>query len=185
MRLDRLTADLGDGINLRPVEDGDVLELFALVDANRAYLREWMPWLDGTQREDDTRAWAAVESEKASAGRGVQFVIVEHGRLAGVVGFHEIGWDHGQVELGYWLAEDRQGRGLMTRSVRTLVGMAFENLGLNRVGIRVATGNTRSRAIPERLGFRHEGVVRQGERLYDRYVDLDVYSLLVSEWSGR
>lgn len=185
MRLDRFSADLAEGGRLRAVEDADVPELFALVEANRAYLRAWMPWLDGTRHEEDLRVWANGEREKAEAGRSVQFVVVEDGSLAGVAGFHEIDWAHRQVDIGYWLAEDRQGRGLMTRAVRALVDLAFDELGLNRITIRVATENVRSRAIPERLGFRHEGVLREAERLYDRYVDLDAYALLASEWQGQ
>jgi ribosomal-protein-serine acetyltransferase len=185
VRLDGLFAHLGPDALLRPVEDGDVPELFRLVEANRDHLRAWLPWLDSTRAEADLRAWADAEREKAAAGRSVQFAVVAEGRIAGVIGFHEIDWAHGQVELGYWLAEDRQGRGLMTRAAAELVRMAFEELGLNRVGIRTATGNARSRAIPERLGFRHEGVIREGERLYERFVDLDVYGLLASEWRIR
>jgi ribosomal-protein-serine acetyltransferase len=182
VRLDGLSADLGGGARMRPVEDADVAELFRLVDRNRAHLRAWLPWLDATRTESDLRAWATAERAKAEAGRSVQFVIVDDGRLAGIVGYHEIDREHGQVDLGYWLAEERQGRGLVTRAVAELVRIAFEELGLNRVGIKTATGNVRSRAIPERLGFRHEGVIREGERLYDRFVDLDAFALLASEW---
>ncbi len=182
MRLDAFSAELGGEVRLRPVEDEDVGELFRLVDANRTYLREWMPWLDGTQTEDDLRSWANTERANAAAGKSAQFVIVEGEQIAGVAGFHEIDWQHSQVELGYWLAEGRQSHGLATRAAGALVRIAFEELGLNRVGIKTATGNARSRAIPERLGFRHEGVERAGERLYDRFVDLDVFSLLAAEW---
>jgi ribosomal-protein-serine acetyltransferase len=185
MKPDALRADLGGGVSLRPIEDGDVAELFRLVDRNRAHLRQWMPWLDATQSEDDLRRWASDERRKAADGRSAQFVVLDGDEIAGVAGYHEIDWQHGQVELGYWLAADRQGKGLMTRAARELVRFAFEELGLNRVGIKTATGNARSRAIPERLGFRHEGVIRESERLYDRFVDLDVHGLLASEWRAR
>jgi ribosomal-protein-serine acetyltransferase len=185
VRLDELTADLGGGALIRSLAVADVPELFALVEANRAYLRAWMPWLDVTLSEDDLRAWATVEHEKAAAGHSAQFVMVDGGEIAGVIGFHEFDVPHGQVDLGYWVAEARQGRGLVTRAAEVLIGLAFEQLGLNRIGIKTATGNTRSRAIPERLGFQHEGVLREAERLYDRFVDLDSYALLAAEWRAR
>ena len=70
----------------------------------------------------------------------------------------------------------------MTEACRELVDYGFSPLGLHRVEIRCAIGNQRSRAIPERLGFVNEGIARQGEWLYDRYVDLVVYSMLAPDW---
>ncbi len=70
----------------------------------------------------------------------------------------------------------------MTEACRAMVNHAFRELGLNRVGIACATENHRSRAIPERLGFRQEGVQRQAEWLYDRFVDRALYAMLASEW---
>ena len=69
----------------------------------------------------------------------------------------------------------------MTRACRALVAHAFDTLRLQRVEIRVATGNRRSRAIPERLGFREEGILRQVEWLYNHYVDHVVYGRLASD----
>ena len=62
---------------------------------------------------------------------------------------------------------------------------AFGELGLNRVSIACATENKKSCAVPERLGFRREGVVRQAERHYDHFVDHAVYATLASEWRKR
>jgi ribosomal-protein-serine acetyltransferase len=185
VRPDALAADLGGGAAIRPLEDADAPELFALVDANRLYLRAWLPWLDGTRSEEDVAEFVADSRRRAADGLGVQFAILESGQIAGVIGFHEIDRVHAQVGIGYWVAENRQGRGLVTRAVQALCGMAFDELGLNRVEIKAATDNARSRAIPERLGFRHEGVLREGERLYDRFVDLEVYALLASEWRSH
>jgi ribosomal-protein-serine acetyltransferase len=72
----------------------------------------------------------------------------------------------------------------MTAAVRALIGHAFGVWGLHRIEIAAAVENARSRAIPERLGFREEGVRRDGERHGERYLDLVVYSLLDSEWAG-
>ena len=103
-----------------------------------------------------------------------------------MAGFHGVSWVHRSTELGYWLAESAQGRGTMTRAVSTLVDHAFSTWRLNRVAIRAAVDNRRSRAIPERLGFRREGVLRQVERVGGRFVDHVVYAILAEEWSrGR
>ena len=71
----------------------------------------------------------------------------------------------------------------MTLSVKALVEVGFRDYGLNRIEIACATGNARSRAIPERLKFKLEGVLREHEYLYGRYVDHAIYSMLASERS--
>ena len=73
----------------------------------------------------------------------------------------------------------------MTAAVSALVRYGFYTLKLNRVEIRAGIRNRRSRAIPERLGFRHEGTLRQAERLADRHVDHAVYGMLAGEWRRR
>jgi ribosomal-protein-serine acetyltransferase len=113
---------------------------------------------------------------------GLQAGIWHKGRLAGVVGCHSIDWQNRSTTLGYWLGEGFQGKGIMTEACRAMVNHAFRELGLNRVGIACATENHRSRAIPERLGFRQEGVQRQAEWLYDCFVDRALYAMLASEW---
>jgi ribosomal-protein-serine acetyltransferase len=70
----------------------------------------------------------------------------------------------------------------MTKGCQALISYAFNDLELNRIEIRCATGNRKSCAIPERLGFVKEGVVRQAEWLYDHFVDHIIYGMLASEW---
>jgi len=89
------------------------------------------------------------------------------------------------IRLGYWLAEAYQGRGFMSASCQVLVDHAFAALNLNRLAIACATGNTRSRAIPQRLGFAHEGTIRDAEWLYDHYIDHEIYSQLQREWQAQ
>jgi len=87
------------------------------------------------------------------------------------------------VEIGYWLAKEFEGKGLMTKSCKVLVDYAFHESKLKRVQIRCATGNVKSCRIPERLGFRKEGLVLQAEYLYGRFVDLVVYGMTDIQWS--
>ena len=90
----------------------------------------------------------------------------------------------GEPGIGYWLAETHQGRGLVTTACRALVDHAFSAWTLNRVEVRAAVDNLRSRAVPERLGFTLEGTIRQAEWVNDRYVDHAVYGMLAADW-GR
>ena len=98
--------------------------------------------------------------------------------MIGAAGFAGIDWVARATSVGYWLSEEHQGRGLMTRAVKALVDHAFGELELHRVEIQAAADNLRSRAIPERLGFQEEGTLREAERVGGRYHDLVVYGLL-------
>jgi ribosomal-protein-serine acetyltransferase len=159
-------------------------EVFALVDANRAHLRAWLPWVDATRSAEDTRANARSCLETLLAGTAYEATIVERGVARGRAGLRVDPADR-RGEIGYWVAADAQGRGLVTRSVRALTLAGFDVLGLNKVEIHCAPDNVRSRAVAQRLGFVEEGTVRQAEWLSDHYVDHVVYGLLASERADR
>jgi ribosomal-protein-serine acetyltransferase len=169
---------------LRLLEERHAEELFALVDRNRAYLRQWLPWLDGTKAPPDSRAFIQSTLDQFAKNAGFIAGIWYQGGLAGVVGFHGIDWANRRTSLGYWCSAERQGLGLVTRSCRALVAHAFREWKLNRVEIACATENTRSRAIPTRLGFTAEGTSRDAEWLYDHFVDHVQYAMLARDWEG-
>ncbi|MBI3737263.1 GNAT family N-acetyltransferase [Candidatus Sumerlaeota bacterium] len=170
---------------VRMLEERDAGEMFALTDANRAHLRQWLPWLDTTVSVEDTRRFIQGGIEQNAANLGFQAGIRVSGVMAGQIGFHKIDWANHRVMLGYWLGREYTGRGLITRAAAILSDYAFGHYGLNRVEIHCATENSRSRAIPERIGFTFEGILRQGEWLYDHYVDLAVYAMLAAEWKSK
>lgn len=166
------------------LEEHHAHELHALTDANHARLREWLPWLDGALSPDDSRAFIRASLERFARGNGFDAGIRWRGRLVGTVGFHEVNRRDLATSLGYWIGAEAEGRGLVTDAARALLDVAFREWGLHRVEVRCAEGNARSRAVPERLGFAREGVIRDGERLYGRFVSLVVYGLLSHEWEG-
>ena len=170
--------------SLRVLHEDDASELFELTDDNRAYLRRWLPWLDVVTREADTRAYLRATMKQRKEGRGPVFGIHHESRLAGVIGFLPLVRVNRFGEIGYWLAANKQGRGIMTECCRFVVRYGFLTLDLNRVQIAAATENRQSRAIPERLGFKLEGVLRARENLYGTFVDHAVYSLLRSEFDA-
>jgi ribosomal-protein-serine acetyltransferase len=167
--------------DLRPLEEWDAGELYRLIEANRAYLAPWLPWAAEQTHERTLEYIRAVRRQEA-AHDGFQRAIASEGRIVGVAGFHAVNWQHRSTTIGYWLDEGHQGRGLMTSAVRALVDHAFGAWGLHRVEIQAAIGNRPSRAIPERLGFREEGVRREAELIGDRYNDLAAYAILAPEW---
>jgi ribosomal-protein-serine acetyltransferase len=171
---------LSDGTYLRPLEESDAEELHALIEVNRAYLARWLPWAS-RQTPADTEEFIQRARKQQAANDGFQAAIVCDERIAGVVGYHSVDWDHRRTSIGYWLSEDQQGKGTMTAAVRALTDHALRDLELNRVEIRAAVDNRGSRAIAERLGFHREGTLRESERVGGRYLDTVVYATLAGD----
>lgn len=170
---------------MRLLRDSDAAELYELVQRDRARLSQWLAWAAGQTQEQTLRFIRSTHRQLAK-NDGFTMALLAHDRIVGVAGFHAIDWPNRAASLGYWLSEDEQGRGTMTDAVRALTRHAFTQWNLNRVEIRADVENARSRAIPERLGFQQEGVLRQAYRVSDDHFSDDaVYSLLASEWRER
>ncbi len=174
--------DLGDGLSLRALDDADAEELFTLIETNRAYLAAWMPFVGQTRGVADSLAFVRAARRQYEDNRGMQLALLQGKQIIGVAGFHAIDWTRKSTSIGYWLAADRQGAGTMTAAVCALLDHAFDGWLLNRVEIRAGVLNTRSRAIPQRLGFREEGVLRSAERIGTRVIDHAVYVMTAREW---
>jgi ribosomal-protein-serine acetyltransferase len=162
---------------------------FAVVDANREHLRPWMIWLDGTKTVQDSLAFIHKNLEDVAAERDMALALRYRGAFVGTIGAHSKKHNTKSCEIGYWIAQDIQGRGLMTRAVKAFIHLLFNDYGFQRLTIRCAPENQRSRAIPERLGFTQEGTLRRVALIPGktpnnppRLTDLVMYSLLDDEY---
>ena len=171
-----------DGVDLKLLEERHAEAAFAVVDRNRAYLREWLPWVDPTTSPEDTRAFIKTTLQQFANNEGFAAGIWCDGEYIGTIGFHKVDWLNRKVELGYWLAEAFQGRGIITDACRAMIDYAFDEWKLNRVEIHCAPANTKSCAIPRRLGFQLEGTLREGQLLNGKGVDTCVFGMLAREW---
>lgn len=178
-----LTIKINDQLKLQLLKQSDAESLFFLINENRQHLRKHLGWLDNNTNIADTRKFIRDELKKFAKHESLQCGIWYKNKLAGVIGYHKIDWINKNTSIGYWLGDSFQGKGLVTSACKALVGHAFNKLGLNRVEIRCAVGNKRSKTIPESLGFQQEGILRQAEWLYDHFEDLVVYSIIVCEWN--
>src|SRR5215469_16706003 len=177
-----LIIKIDDESELRTYIEEHAEEVFAVVDRNREYLREWLPWVDSTISVENIMEFIRRGLVQQANDDGFQAGIWFHGRLAGDIGYHYIDRLNRKTEIGYWLDASLQGKGLMTRACKVMISHAFHEYRLNRVEIHCASGNTRSRANPERLGFMQEGILREASWLYDHFVDSVVYGMLAREW---
>jgi len=169
----RVTED----VSLQVVSGEYAPELFHLTNKNRSYLRQWLPWLDSINGIEDSSRFIQHNERLHKQGKGIQFFIFYHNQLAGVAGFHNRDSLYRKADIGYWLDEELNGKGIMTNCVIALLKFGFSDLNLRKIGIRCAIENRKSRNIPERLGFELIATRKQCEWLYDHYVDHAIYSL--------
>jgi ribosomal-protein-serine acetyltransferase len=175
--------EIDERLHLRPVEDGDAEAIYALIDADRERLARWLPWA-AAQTLAGTREFIARSRLQRARDDGFQAAVLGDGEVAGIAGYHGIDRLNRATSIGYWLACSHEGQGVMTAAVRALVDQAFGAWELHRVTIEAAVENRRSRAIPERLGFSEEGVLRESELVGGRYLDGVLYSMLAPEWTA-
>ncbi|MBB4036233.1 ribosomal-protein-serine acetyltransferase [Dysgonomonas hofstadii] len=171
--------EVTDDITLYPLSVDDIFKIFNTLNEEREYMREWLPFVDTTQDAEDTGNYVRYVLQTGEQ----QFTIYYKDKFVGLAGFKDVDKDNHKTEIGYWLSQHAQGKGIMTQTVRRLLEYAFDEMEMNRVQIKVAINNKKSRNIPEKLGFEVEGIERDGELLVDNeYTDIAVYSLLKREY---
>lgn len=170
-------------LSLIPPEMADAEAIYALVDANRDYLARWLSWAT-ISTLDSIRGWINGAQAQQEHERGVQWLIRRSGRIVGVVGIVECNVETASAEIGYWLAADESGSGVMTRATAVVIDYLISAQATQRIVIRVAVGNARSRAIPLRLGFTLEGIHRRDLRINGVLHDVACYALLSEDWKS-
>jgi len=171
-------------LTLTPLEGADTRELWAAIEANRAHLEPWLPWVPFTLNLDATLRYADASAEDWDAGRAYRFVIRAKrpdAPFLGVTGLESISHLHRIGDLGYWIRQDATGQGLMTEACRALLDWAFRIGEFHRVRVAASTENRRSLAVIGRLGFQFEGVARQAEFCHLRWLDHAVFARLESD----
>jgi ribosomal-protein-serine acetyltransferase len=157
-------------------------DLFAVIDENRAYLERHLPWVRQTKSVADSRAFLKNAERFAAGGQQLHLLLLWQQKVIGAVSFVEISTANQTGELGYWIAENEQGQGFITKAAQRLIRYGFEQLALNRITIKVSTKNPQSQKVPQRLGFLHEGTMRQSIKLYEQFLDIELYGLLKTDF---
>lgn len=156
--------------------------IFNAIDSQRDYLREWLPWVDATTCLKNTEEFIKESQQHNTNGTRLTTFITIGEQLVGSIGVVTFNKDNKSCEIGYWLHQGFQGQGIATKTCHALISHLFKTKSLNRIEIKVAVGNNKSQAVPIRLGFTKEGVLRQGLLLYGNFHDLVLFSLLRQEW---
>ncbi|MCU4155431.1 GNAT family N-acetyltransferase [Carboxylicivirga sp. A043] len=177
-----MILDITPKIQLREIDFKDASVVYNTIDAQRDYLGQWLPFVRHTQSQSDTEAFITSVANLSVSQRELIFTIWYNGDFAGLVGFKATDRINSKTELGYWLSEPFQKKGIVTLCVGYLCSYAFKKLVINRVQIKCAVGNDASRKVPKRLGFAFEGIERAGERVDEHtYYDLEIFSKLKND----
>ena len=177
-----LTIKIDNSITLELIDHRHAEMLYELVKINRLHLREWLPWVDHMRTVDDFRRYINSSKQRYANHLEMGYVIMAGNEMIGRLGLYNIDLANKSASIGYWLDKEWRGKGIITRCCKAVIAEGFTRLHLNRIEIRAATGNYKSQAIPERLGFKKEGIIRQGEFVNNDFIDLYVYSILKEEW---
>ena len=156
---------VGDRVIVRPFTDDDAAPLFAAIQESRAHIQPWLPWADQHQSVDDTVEFIRRTQARwiLRDGFGMGIFSRQEGAFLGGIGLDVVNWDVRAFDIGYWVRKSAQGHGYVSEATRLLTTFAFTSLKARRVAIRCDARNTRSKAIPERLGYVYEGCLRRSE----------------------
>lgn len=174
--------EVNDNLLLRSYTREDAAALFKAVEQNRAHLRPWLSWIDGTTRQEHSLAYIEMVNTAMERQEAVDAGIFLNGEIIGSVGmFH---WNHQlrKGNIGYWIAKEYEGKGMLSACVNTFINFLFSQLDLNKIEIHFMPSNKRSCAIAEKFGAKIEGVLRDGYLINGKFEDLVIAGILKREW---
>lgn len=159
--------------------------LYAAINTNRAHLSAFLPWVETMQSLEIFNRYINNAEQLYQQLKEVSFVVFWDDIPVGKIGLHYIDGKNKNAAIGYWLVKNAEGKGIISKSCAALIDYGFQELKLHRIEIKVAATNLKSQAIPERLHFKKEGLLRQAEWVNNQFLDLLIYSLLDFEWSEK
>lgn len=164
---------------LRAFRRGDIPDIVRLAGAREVAattLRIPHPYT-----EADAERFLDLIATDRSFGFAFAITLLEMGQLCGAVGLHPDPV-HPRAELGYWIGVPYWGRGYATEAARAVLAYGFNALKLHRIWANHFKGNTASARVLQKLGMSYEGCSREHVEKWGRFIDLENYAILASEW---
>jgi ribosomal-protein-serine acetyltransferase len=149
-------------------------------------LTEWLPWAHQSYGRRDALIFLRDSISAWGEGRAYDFAIRflgDPGRHLGNVSVWFTSKQSRIGEVGYWIHSAETGKGIGTEATARIIQVAFEELEMHRVTLRIAVGNRPSERIAEKLGFTREGLLRDELQIKGRWVDHTVWGLLDDEYT--
>jgi ribosomal-protein-serine acetyltransferase len=177
------TITIDNDLVLRSYTEEDYIELFEVINKSRRHLAPWLGWVNKTTRPEHSLEFIRLSHDQLHNQQGVAMAMIYQGRIAGGLGMLEWNHDVKKAQVGYWIAKEHEGKGLVSRSLGVFLHYLFDHVGLNKIELHYSPANSRSAKVAERLGFRLEGILRQSFSRNGIIEDLVITGMLKSEWA--
>jgi RimJ/RimL family protein N-acetyltransferase len=153
-------------LTIRGWRPGDGADLNTAILESLGELKPWMPWAQTAPTVQESEEFCRRSHIRFLAREDLAFglFLKETSTLIGASGLHRMDWNVPKFEIGYWLRSSLTSQGYMTEAAAAITSFAFQTLHAQRVEIRTDDRNERSWRIPERLGFRLEGILHNDGR---------------------
>ncbi len=182
--LNQINIRIDEDIVLKLIDEQDADSIFKLIESNRVYLGNWLPWVDLSISVNDTKEYIRSSLKRYADNNGFDCVIFYYDQVIGQIGLHKIDHTSKSTSIGYWMCAPFQGHGIMTRSCKAMINYCFDELGLDIIEIKCASDNIRSRAIPERLQFKLVGEFHENEPISGMVRTFSLYVMKRAIWNN-
>lgn len=171
-----------DRITLRRVDPKYYKVAFEVIEENREYLDEFLPWVEGLKSVEDELKSLELIYQRWTEYKIFDYMIFlnSNNTYIGNIGGHHIEWNNKLIEYGYWVAKNYQGNGYITEAAGA-IEQEFFRLGFHRLEIRCSDFNIKSSKIPERLNYTFEGLLRENQIFQGKFRNTKVYSKLATD----
>jgi ribosomal-protein-serine acetyltransferase len=175
----------GFDVELHSVETRNADELYQIIDSSREHLEEWLPWVEYIHSINDERRMVEQWVYEMQMRFAIHLCINFEHRIVGVISTHQIDWINLRTSIGYWIRKEMTGRNLATEASAVLINYLFEDLKLHRIYIQAATGNVASNKVIKKLGFKFEGILRENEKIKERFLDHNIYGMTADDYRSE
>ncbi|WP_443659370.1 GNAT family N-acetyltransferase [Clostridium algidicarnis] len=177
--------DVDNNLKLKLLLNNDKEVFFDLINNNRKYLEEFMPRIIENKSIEDTEKVIEIFLEQLKQNNGFRSGIIYKGKLIGIIGLKYIDWINRKTEIMYWIDKKNVGKGISTKCTDKVLELVFNYYDLNKAILKMSPNNKGSIRIAEKCGFSLEGICREDELLLSGFTDLNIYSILKSDYRGR
>ncbi|KJV31339.1 hypothetical protein VI08_13625 [Luteibacter yeojuensis] len=177
--------DLTDGVvSLRRYRDSDPSELAAAISESEATVGRWMNWASADYRAEMAMDWIRFSEKAWAIGDSFDMLIVDarSDRCLGSIGLNQRNRENNFANLGYWVRQSAQGKGVASRAGKLAIEWALWRVGLSRIEIVVAQDNSASRRAAEQIGAQFEGVLRKRLMIRGALVDAAMYAVVAGDY---